>query len=72
MLDRLVELGCPIDEVNVGGGLGAPARDDEQAIDLDAYAAVLARQLGPRGVARRGRAGRLPREGQPPSCSARS
>ena len=51
MLDRLVELGCPIDEVNVGGGLGAPAREDEQAIDLDAYAAVLARQLGPRGVA---------------------
>ncbi len=51
MLDRLIELGCPIDEVNVGGGLGAPAREDEQAIDLDAYAAVLARQLGPRGVA---------------------
>ena len=51
MVDRLVELGCPIDEVNVGGGLGAPARDDEQAIDLDAYAAVLGRHLGPRGVA---------------------
>jgi diaminopimelate decarboxylase len=51
MVDRLIELGCPIDEVNVGGGLGAPARDDERAIDLDAYAAVLARHLGPRGVA---------------------
>ena len=51
MVDRLVELGCPIDEVNVGGGLGAPARDVERPIDLDAYAAVLARHLGPRGVA---------------------
>ena len=51
MLDRLVELGCPIDEVNVGGGLRAPARQDEQPVDLDAYATVLARQLGPRGVA---------------------
>jgi diaminopimelate decarboxylase len=51
MADRLVELGCPIDEVNVGGGLGAPAREDERPIDLDAYAAVLARQVGPRGFA---------------------
>jgi len=51
MVDRLLELGCPIDEVNVGGGLGAPAREDERPIDLDAYAAVLARELGPRGLA---------------------
>ncbi len=51
MVDRLVELGSPIDEVNVGGGLGAPARQDERPVDLDAYAAVLARHLGPRGVA---------------------
>ena len=51
MADRLVELGCPIDEVNVGGGLGAPAREDERPVDLDAYAAVLARHLGPRGLA---------------------
>jgi diaminopimelate decarboxylase len=41
---------CPIAEVNVGGGLGAPARDDERAVDLDAYAAVLGRHLGPLGV----------------------
>jgi diaminopimelate decarboxylase len=39
--------GHPIGEVNVGGGLGMPARDDEPAIDLDAYAATLARHLGP-------------------------
>ena len=38
--------GCPIVEVNVGGGLGAPARQDERAVDLDAYAVVLARHLG--------------------------
>lgn len=48
---RLIAEGHPIAEVNVGGGLGAPARPDEQAIDLDAYGAVLARHLGPLGVA---------------------
>jgi len=42
--------GQPIVEVNVGGGLGAPAREDERAVDLEAYAAVLARHLGPLGV----------------------
>jgi diaminopimelate decarboxylase len=51
MVDRLIELGCPIDEVNVGGGLGAPARSDERPVDLDAYAALLASELGPRGLA---------------------
>jgi diaminopimelate decarboxylase len=43
---RLRAAGCAIREVNVGGGLGAPARQDERGIDLDAYAAVLARHLG--------------------------
>jgi diaminopimelate decarboxylase len=38
--------GHPVGEVNVGGGLGRPARADEPAIDLRAYAAVLARHLG--------------------------
>lgn len=42
--------GHPVGEVNVGGGLGGPARDDEVPVDLDAYAAVLARHLGPLGV----------------------
>jgi diaminopimelate decarboxylase len=46
----LVDRGCPIGEVNVGGGIGVPARDDEPAVDLDAYAAILARHLGPLGV----------------------
>ncbi len=47
---RLRAAGHPVVEVNVGGGLGAPARQEEQAVDLDAYAAVLTRHLGPLGV----------------------
>ena len=46
----LLAHGCPITEVNVGGGVGVPARDDEPKVDLDAYAALLARYLGPLGV----------------------
>lgn len=50
MARRLIELGCPLAEVNVGGGLGAPGRGNEIPVDLDDYAAVLARHLGPLGV----------------------
>jgi diaminopimelate decarboxylase len=50
LLDRLLEAGCPIREVNVGGGLGRRARDDEQPVDLDAYASVVARHLEPYDV----------------------
>jgi diaminopimelate decarboxylase len=46
----LIAAGHRIKEVNVGGGLGVPARSTEQPVDLDAYAAVIARQLGPLGV----------------------
>jgi len=42
---RLMAEGQPIVEINVGGGLGVPARADERPIDLDAYATVIARQL---------------------------
>ena len=49
-VERLRAAGCPIVEVNVGGGLGSPARQDERPIDLDAYAATLARHLGALGV----------------------
>jgi diaminopimelate decarboxylase len=42
--------GHPIAEVNVGGGLGVPARDDERPVDLEAYTGVIARHLGPLGV----------------------
>jgi diaminopimelate decarboxylase len=47
----LIADGHPIAEVNVGGGLGVPARSPELPVDLDAYAAVIARHLGPLGVA---------------------
>lgn len=50
-VDRARAAGHPIEEVNVGGGIGMPARDDERAVDLDAYAAVIARHLAPLGVA---------------------
>ena len=38
--------GHTISEVNVGGGLGVPARADEPPVDLNAYAEVLDRHLG--------------------------
>ena len=47
---RLIDAGCPLAELNVGGGLGVPARAEEPAVDLDAYAAVLARHAGPLGL----------------------
>jgi diaminopimelate decarboxylase len=42
---RLIAVGHPIGEINVGGGLGVPARADERPVDLDAYAAAIARQV---------------------------
>jgi diaminopimelate decarboxylase len=47
---RVRAAGHDVREVNVGGGLGVPARADEAPVDLDAYAAVLARHLGPLDV----------------------
>jgi diaminopimelate decarboxylase len=47
---RLIADGQPIAEVNVGGGLGVPARADERPVNPDAYAAAIARQLGDLGV----------------------
>jgi diaminopimelate decarboxylase len=43
---RLRTDGHPIRELNVGGGLGVPARADERPVDPDAYAAALRRALG--------------------------
>lgn len=42
---QLLADGQPVREVNVGGGLGVPARADERPVDLDAYAGAIARQL---------------------------
>jgi diaminopimelate decarboxylase len=47
----LIAAGHPIAEINVGGGLGVPARADEQPVDLDRYAAAIARQVGDLDVA---------------------
>jgi diaminopimelate decarboxylase len=44
-------LGCPIVEVNTGGGLGVPFRPGDLPLDLDAWAAIMARHLAPLGVA---------------------
>jgi diaminopimelate decarboxylase len=49
-LDRLLAVGFPIREVNVGGGLGRVARDAERPVDLDAYAQVVAHHLVPYAV----------------------
>jgi diaminopimelate decarboxylase len=49
-VERVRAAGHDVVEVNVGGGLGMPGRGDERPIDLDAYAAVVARHLGPLGV----------------------
>ena len=48
---RLIADGHPIAEVNVGGGIGVPARADEIPVDLDAYAAAIARQVGDLDIA---------------------
>lgn len=50
MVRRLKELGCPIREVNTGGGLGVPQRPGEEPLDLDAWAAAFARHFGPLDV----------------------
>ena len=50
MVHRALELGCPIQEVNAGGGLAAVMMQGQRPLDLDAYAAVLDRHLGPLGV----------------------
>ena len=50
MVRRALELGCPLREVNAGGGLAAVMMQGQQPLDLDAYAAVLDRHLGTLGV----------------------
>jgi diaminopimelate decarboxylase len=46
----LQDAGCPIVEVNTGGGLGVPFRPGDRPLDLAAWADVLARHLRPLGV----------------------
>jgi diaminopimelate decarboxylase len=50
MVERLLDAGCPIEEINTGGGLGVPMEEGDEPLDLDAFAQVLARDLGGFGV----------------------
>jgi diaminopimelate decarboxylase len=45
-VERARAAGHDVVEVNVGGGLGKPARADEIGVDLDVYAEVISRHLG--------------------------
>ena len=47
---QLRAAGHAIEEVNVGGGLGVPYLEGEEALDLHRWAAILARHLGSLGV----------------------
>ncbi|MGZ8629859.1 MAG: diaminopimelate decarboxylase [Actinomycetota bacterium] len=46
----LLEAGCPIAEVNTGGGLGVPFRPTDAPLELAAWAGIMARHFGPLGV----------------------
>jgi len=48
---QLIDAGCPVTELNVGGGVGRIARQSERPVDLDAYTATIARHVGPLGLA---------------------
>ena len=50
MTRRLVDAGHLIEEVNAGGGLGVPHEAAQQPLDVEAFASLLARHLGPLGV----------------------
>jgi diaminopimelate decarboxylase len=47
---RLMDAGHPVTEVNAGGGLGVPFDAEKPALDVDAFARVLTKQLRPLGV----------------------
>jgi diaminopimelate decarboxylase len=51
MVRLLQSEGCPIVEVNTGGGLGVPQRAEDRPLDLDRWASILAEHLGPLRVA---------------------
>jgi diaminopimelate decarboxylase len=51
MVRMLQDEGSPIVEVNTGGGLGVPERPADRPLDPRRWATILARHLGPLGVA---------------------
>jgi diaminopimelate decarboxylase len=50
MTRRVLDAGHEVHEVNAGGGLGVPQRREDEPLDVDEYAEVLAKHLGPLGV----------------------
>jgi diaminopimelate decarboxylase len=50
MAQRAIAAGCPIREVNAGGGLAALMWQGQKPLDLGAYAGILAERCGPLGV----------------------
>jgi diaminopimelate decarboxylase len=50
MTRRVLDAGHEVREVNAGGGLGVPQRPEDEPLDVDAYADLLTKHLGPLGV----------------------
>ncbi len=50
MTAALLDAGCPIEEVNTGGGLGVPIETGDEPLDLEWWAAIAAAHLGPLDV----------------------
>ena len=50
MVRTFQDAGHPVAEVNTGGGLGVPQRPGDTPLDVEAWAAILARHLGPLDV----------------------
>ncbi len=50
MARHLIDAGCPITEINTGGGLGVPQRAGDRPLDLERWAEILVRHLAPLDV----------------------
>ncbi len=50
MTKQAIDAGCPVREVNAGGGLATVMRQGQRPLNLDAYAGILAEHFGPFGV----------------------
>ncbi len=50
MVEHLRAAGCPVTEVNTGGGLGVRFRPGDSGLDLDAWSQALARAYGHLGL----------------------
>lgn len=46
----LLDAGCPVTEVNTGGGLGVPFRPDDKPLDLAAWSTIMKHHFGPLGL----------------------